>query len=108
MLDFTGPIPVDSCRNGGGTVKYWFVPGGVGPSSSFGLGPSFTVCGAGGSSLCVDGAAGGLSFFVGGGAGGLSYCLWVVVVCPRLAVSGWWWWWCALVGFRAPCGPVAV
>jgi len=22
MLDFTGPIPVDSCRNGGGTVKY--------------------------------------------------------------------------------------
>ena len=38
-----------------------FVPGGVGPSSSFGLGPSFTVCGAGGSSSCVDGAAGGSS-----------------------------------------------
>jgi len=74
-----------------------FVPGGVGPSSSFGLGPSFTVRGAGGSSSCMDGGWccwglvvfrgwrcwGLVVLFVGGGGVPSSCRFWVVVVVVR-------------------------
>jgi len=80
-----GVGPRSPLVHGGVGPSLPFVPGGVGPLLSFGLGPSFAVR----------------------GAGGLLYCSWVVV-CPCLAISGWWWWWCTLVGFCAPCGPVAI
>ena len=89
--------------SGGVGPRSPLVCGGVGPSLPFahgGLGPSFTVHSAGGSLSFVDGAAGGSLFFMGGGAGGSSHCLWVVVGCPHLAVSGWWW--CTLISFCAP------
>jgi len=60
-----------------------FVPGAVGPSSLFGLGPSFAVRGAGGSSSCVDGAAGLVVLFMGGGGVPSSRRFWVVVVRPH-------------------------
>jgi len=74
-----------------------FMPGGVGPSSSFGLGPSFTVHGAGGLSSCVDGGWccwglvvfrgwrcwGLIVLFVGGGGVPSSCRFWVVVVVLR-------------------------
>jgi len=74
-----------------------FVPGGVGPSSSFGLGPSFTVHGAGGSSSCMDGGWccwglvvfrgwrcwGLVVLFMGGGGVPSSRRFWVVVVVVR-------------------------
>ena len=91
LLFISGGVgPHSLLVHGGVGPSLLFMPGAVGPSLSFGLGPSFTVCGAGGSSSCMDGAAGGSSFFMGGGAGGSSYCLWVVVVCPHLTISGWW------------------
>jgi len=94
LLFISGGVgPCSLLVHGGVGPSLPFVPGAVGPSLPFahgGLGPS---------SSFMDGAAGGLLFFVGGGAGGLLHCLWVEVVCPRLAVSGWWWWWCALIGF---------
>ena len=80
-----------------------FVSGGVGPHSPL-------VCGGVGPLLpFMPGAVGPSSPLHMVVWGPHSPCmvlgtcchLWMVVVCPCLAVSGWWWW-CALVSFCVP------